>query len=412
METENFIYALRDPRTDEIRYIGFSSRGMERPNEHFLPGHYNGEKRKHYPLYKWMRKMISLGLVPRIDVLEYCATEAELPELETILVALHKEAGARLLNCTEGGDGTFGFKFTDESKAKMSAARTGMKASDEHKAAISAGLTGKKKSPEHVANMAEAQRGKVASEETRNLLSERQKEIWRNAPESRAEASRKTAAVRSVSMKEYWAGLTSEEREARRSLQPPVAMKEETKQKIRQTLSGTTQAAESLAKRSESMKAYWKTVPEGSRSSKHAEFDIVPIEEIMENIKDVVVPANTDTKISCLICGKSMSIITNSHLSKHGTTPEEYAKIPGAVMYSPRAKDNVANKPFRAAQPITKKCDLPECNNTVRFKNGKFCSNSCNSKNNHRNRGLVQPLPRPATTGAAASVIVRRPKKV
>mgnify|MGYP003647945207 FL=1 len=64
-----------------------------------------------------------------------------------------------LVNMTDGGDGTKGKIVSEETKAKMSAAKKGRKFSDEHKAKLSAANTGKIMSKEARAKISAAQKG-------------------------------------------------------------------------------------------------------------------------------------------------------------------------------------------------------------------------------------------------------------
>ena len=85
-------------------------------------------------------------------------------------------------NFTDGGDGSCGFKHSEESKRKIGEANKGKKHSDETRRKMSKIRKGKKRSPfsaEHCRNISEANKGKVPwnkgkkrSEETRKKISE------------------------------------------------------------------------------------------------------------------------------------------------------------------------------------------------------------------------------------------------
>lgn len=96
---ERLIYALVDPRTDHIRYVGLSTRGLARPNLH-----------KKYPDAKdkthranWLRSLFESGCEPVIRVVEYCTTDSELSEAEAAWIHLFKLAGCPLTNHKDGG---------------------------------------------------------------------------------------------------------------------------------------------------------------------------------------------------------------------------------------------------------------------------------------------------------------------
>lgn len=85
-------------------------------------------------------------------------------------------------NFTDGGDGSCGFKHSDETRKKLREYRKGKKHSDETRRKMSKTRKGKKRSPfsaEHCRNISEANKGKVPwnkgkkrSEETRKKISE------------------------------------------------------------------------------------------------------------------------------------------------------------------------------------------------------------------------------------------------
>lgn len=54
--------------------------------------------------------------------------------------------------------------------------------------------------------------------------------------------------------------------------------------------------------------------------------------EVVEDINTLVVDPKTaikDRSITCCVCGKSMRVITKSHLLSHGLTPESYRELCG-----------------------------------------------------------------------------------
>ena len=83
------------------------------------------------------------------DLLERAAFEAEMEA-----ISRWRSQGIELINCTDGGDGTWGLKYTDDRREKVSKA---------HK--------GREWTPEHRSNMSEAQKGKKLSAEHREKLS-------------------------------------------------------------------------------------------------------------------------------------------------------------------------------------------------------------------------------------------------
>lgn len=90
------IYALCDPRTGEVRYIGKANDSIKRYESHMR------EKRRAYPVYAWRDKLASIGLKPELKILERCCEDWRASEIA--LIAKYREAGARLLNVADGGD--------------------------------------------------------------------------------------------------------------------------------------------------------------------------------------------------------------------------------------------------------------------------------------------------------------------
>lgn len=127
-QVQFFIYGLYDPRTSELRYIGRSSTGLRRAKFHSFPSALTRDGNLHK--VNWIRLVQSLGLQPRIEVLEKCASVDALPEAERRHIAANKSSG-RLLNATDGGEGAEGHKQSPETIAKRVAKLKGRKNSSE-----------------------------------------------------------------------------------------------------------------------------------------------------------------------------------------------------------------------------------------------------------------------------------------
>jgi hypothetical protein len=112
------IYALVDPDSDEVRYIGLSSTGLDRPNEHKKKSNLRGFSHK----INWIKSLIERNKMYKIKVIEYVEPE-ELNSREMYWIAKYRKHGYNLTNATIGGEGTIGFKFSEESKQKISKAR-------------------------------------------------------------------------------------------------------------------------------------------------------------------------------------------------------------------------------------------------------------------------------------------------
>jgi hypothetical protein len=121
------IYALVDPRSDCIRYIGQAKNAENR-----LLGHLNDPARTRKN--NWIRQLLKLGLKPIMEILE----ETSDPDRdECFWIASLRAAGANILNQNDGG----AVVYTDEIRAKLAAAGRkgkGRKKSEEHKAKLRA----------------------------------------------------------------------------------------------------------------------------------------------------------------------------------------------------------------------------------------------------------------------------------
>lgn len=97
METVE-IYALICPLTNEIRYIGKAKDSKKR-----LKSHLSDSKTRRTPVYDWMNKLKSKGLIPIVQVLKV-TDENNWMNDEIELIKTYKNKGCRLLNVAKGGD--------------------------------------------------------------------------------------------------------------------------------------------------------------------------------------------------------------------------------------------------------------------------------------------------------------------
>lgn len=141
------IYALVDPRSKQWRYIGKSSRGLKRPEDHLRPSQLKSRTKKN----SWVKSLLVAGLRPEVEVLEELPSDVGIDDAERAWIAAARSGFVSLTNGTDGGDGQLGnhWKWSDESRAKMSAAVTGRKFSTEHKRKISESNKGRTISEEH-----------------------------------------------------------------------------------------------------------------------------------------------------------------------------------------------------------------------------------------------------------------------
>jgi hypothetical protein len=94
------VYGLTCPDTGEVRYIGRSSMGLERPKEHA-----NRLYREKTYKASWIRSLLQAGKSYGIVVLQECESVAETIQAEIVWIKKGRSAGWRLTNLTDGGEG-------------------------------------------------------------------------------------------------------------------------------------------------------------------------------------------------------------------------------------------------------------------------------------------------------------------
>lgn len=191
------IYALRDPVTLEIRYVGKTTRSLAvRLRHHLKPKALSVCTHKN----SWIRKLLREGHRPLIELLETVDNQQE-NQAEIAWIARLRASGSDLTNGTNGGDGgrtRSGFKLTreqdralreglvrarqegripphahsQESKELMSRNALGRPKSEEHKAALSKAHLGKQLTTEHKEALSAALKGRVMTPEHKQRISE------------------------------------------------------------------------------------------------------------------------------------------------------------------------------------------------------------------------------------------------
>jgi hypothetical protein len=127
------IYALKDPRTDEIRYVGRTVNLRKR-----FGGHLALSQSTESHKSRWLRLLLSKGVRPVLVTLE--VGNGDSGEAERRWISEFRAAGCNLTNRTDGGDGTPGCIPSEETRAKMGAIHRGIKHSPETLARMSEGL--------------------------------------------------------------------------------------------------------------------------------------------------------------------------------------------------------------------------------------------------------------------------------
>jgi len=143
------IYALIDPFTHEIRYIGKSIRPSQRLREHCID-------KSNTHRARWIRKVIEDGKEPGIVILETMTDSACWQGAEIGWIAYGRELGWPLTNSTTGGDGVV--NLCEESKERI------------RKAWI-----GRKHSPVSITRIGNASRGRVKTDAMKQVMRDKMK---------------------------------------------------------------------------------------------------------------------------------------------------------------------------------------------------------------------------------------------
>lgn len=152
MANPTVIYALIDPRTGRVRYIGKTN---QKPQSR-LRAHINERAKCHR--CNWIAELKREGFEPQITVIEVCG-RWPWQETERYWIRMFLLSGAKLTNNTSGGDGVpdlppetrarmekvwLGRKHTPETIAKLKSINLGRKVSKETKLKHSRAMKGRK----------------------------------------------------------------------------------------------------------------------------------------------------------------------------------------------------------------------------------------------------------------------------
>lgn len=183
------IYALLDPRTGEVRYIGKTYRSKQRRLRQHINDSRSGRSNTHAAC--WVRSLLNEGLEPVAKTIEVVTENWE--DRERYWIRYFRKR-FDLTNSCDGGRGVrVGYKHTAEARANMSraqrnrpprgpmseeakenlrAAAMGRVIGPEARAKLSKAGMGRKHTAEAKAKMREAHLGKVFSAEHREKIGE------------------------------------------------------------------------------------------------------------------------------------------------------------------------------------------------------------------------------------------------
>ena len=141
-KSHTYIYALIDPTTQYVRYIGKANDLQVRLRRHLSKTELKPKSHKVF----WIKSLIEKGLKPEIIMLEKVNyTEWQQSECKWIAHYRGLPDYPTLTNGTLGGDGVDrGFKHTLETRQKMSTSRKGRKVTEETKNKLRISHLGKK----------------------------------------------------------------------------------------------------------------------------------------------------------------------------------------------------------------------------------------------------------------------------
>lgn len=94
------IYALLDPETFEVRYIGKTVNPKNRARQHLMAA----TGGTHTPVYCWWRSLIAANRPHPVMAVIASSTSEEWEALEVEVIAQYRQEGARLLNVADGGN--------------------------------------------------------------------------------------------------------------------------------------------------------------------------------------------------------------------------------------------------------------------------------------------------------------------
>ncbi len=158
-EKTYYIYILKDPKTEQIRYVGTTYRPKRR-----LRDHLDRAKKCRTHKEKWINKLLLNNLKPIMEIIEQLPFD-KITDRERYWISFYKDQGCNLCNHTSGGEGNFQPDQITINKIRM--AQIGKKRkplTEEHKLKLVKTSTGVVFSKERCENISKAKTGKKFTE--------------------------------------------------------------------------------------------------------------------------------------------------------------------------------------------------------------------------------------------------------
>lgn len=107
-----FIYVIKDSK-EKVRYVGQTSKGKSR-----FSGHINKRNRKQ-PSSCFIKKCVDNNIDFSFEIIEYCPID-KLDAREIFYIKYYRKSKCKLLNLTDGGKSTRGYKHSENTKKLLS----------------------------------------------------------------------------------------------------------------------------------------------------------------------------------------------------------------------------------------------------------------------------------------------------